>query len=62
MWISKKRQKAREQAAYEHGLSKGYDLAWQMRQSNLSNKGFVIAGGIIDRELDEIQTEKRREE
>jgi len=62
MLISKKRQKAREQAAYEQGLNKGYDLCWQMRQSGLTNQGFVIAGGLIDRELDEIQAKMRREE
>lgn len=58
MFISKKRQKAREQAAYELGLNKGYELGWQMRRVDRDNRGFIIAGALLDRELDEIQQRK----
>ncbi len=55
MFISKKKQQAREQAAYELGLNKGYDMAWQMRQ----NKGCILAGSKLNREIDEILGGKR---
>ena len=46
MWISKKRLHQIRQEAYEQGISKGYDLAWQMRKVDRDNRGFIIAGNI----------------
>lgn len=54
MFISRKKQKAREQAAYELGLNKGFDLCWQMRQVERNDKGLIVAGK-LDQELENIQ-------
>ncbi len=54
MFISRKKQKARERVAYELGLQNGYDIAWQLRQ----NKGCIL-GSKLDREIEEILGGKR---
>lgn len=46
MLISKKRLHKLRQEAYELGINKGYDLAWQMRKVERDNRGFIIAGNI----------------
>ncbi len=59
MFISKKKQKAREQAAYELGLQNGRDATWQLRQMNIGAKGCIIAGSKLDKEIEEILGGKR---
>ena len=53
MFISRKKLRNLLKEAYEQGLTKGYDLAWQMRQVERNNKGFIIAGK-LDQELENI--------
>lgn len=59
MFISRKRLNKLRQDAYEQGITKGYDLCWQMRQLTLSNQGFII-GGKLDQELEDILKRERR--
>jgi len=40
--------------AYEKGLNKGYELGWQMRAVERTNRGFITAGSKLDQELEEI--------
>lgn len=43
--------------SYEKGVTKGYELGYQMRQVEDRNRGFII-GSKIDRQLDEILKQK----
>ena len=42
--ITRKRLHKVCQRFYEKGLNKGYELAWQMRKIEDTNKGFIISG------------------
>lgn len=46
-------------AAYDRGLTKGYDLAWQMRQIESYNR-LGILNSEIEKELDEILSRRRK--
>lgn len=40
--------------AYLAGLNKGYELGWQMGKTERTNRGFIIGGLEVNRQLNEI--------
>jgi len=58
MFIRRRKLREHMKLAYEKGINKGYELAWQNRQVERDNKGFII-GSKLDQELDEILGGKR---
>ena len=58
MFISDKNLKKLCQDYYSKGVTKGYELGWMMKETEKSNKGFVMAGTKVDQELKEILESK----
>lgn len=39
---------------YDGGITKGYELGWMMRETEESNRGFIIGGSKVEQEIEEI--------
>lgn len=56
--MRKKKLDALLKEAVETGLNLGYNIGWKMREVDNSNRGIILGGTNVDREVDQILKNK----
>jgi len=56
--LSRRLIREERQKSYDAGLDKGYELGLMMSEMKRTNRGFIIGGSRVDREIEEILKER----